>query len=69
MEAACVPYMKMLGMWIYRGIISDPISEVLVIIKFIKFSGGEIYFSNIGLDIGILLFLINEHRKYKVIHE
>jgi hypothetical protein len=36
MEAACVPYMKMLGMWIYRGIISDPISEVLVIIKFIE---------------------------------
>jgi gamma-tubulin complex component 2 len=30
MEAACVPYMKMLGMWIYRGIISDPISEFLV---------------------------------------
>lgn len=28
MEAACVPYMKMLGMWICRGIISDPISEV-----------------------------------------
>ncbi|XP_074030590.1 gamma-tubulin complex component 2 isoform X2 [Leptinotarsa decemlineata] len=30
MEAACVPYMKMLGMWIYKGIISDPISEFLV---------------------------------------
>ncbi|KAJ3659485.1 hypothetical protein Zmor_011173 [Zophobas morio] len=30
MEAACLPYMKMLGMWIYRGIISDPISEFLV---------------------------------------
>lgn len=28
MEAACVPYMKMLGMWIYRGIITDPIKEV-----------------------------------------
>ncbi|XP_076274198.1 gamma-tubulin complex component 2-like isoform X2 [Rhynchophorus ferrugineus] len=30
MEAACVPYMKMLGMWIYMGIISDPINEFLV---------------------------------------
>ncbi|CAH1100461.1 unnamed protein product [Psylliodes chrysocephalus] len=30
MEAACLPYMKMLGMWIYKGIISDPISEFLV---------------------------------------
>ncbi|KAL1506301.1 hypothetical protein ABEB36_005691 [Hypothenemus hampei] len=30
MEDACVPYMKMLGMWIYRGIISDPICEFLV---------------------------------------
>lgn len=30
MEAACYPYMKMLGMWIYRGIISDPISEFLI---------------------------------------
>ncbi|KAL3266582.1 hypothetical protein HHI36_010746 [Cryptolaemus montrouzieri] len=30
MEAACVPYMKMLSMWIYRGIISDPISEFLI---------------------------------------
>lgn len=28
MQAACVPYMKMLGMWIYKGIISDPINEV-----------------------------------------
>lgn len=28
MEAACVPYMKMLSMWIYKGIISDPIGEV-----------------------------------------
>lgn len=28
MEAACIPYMKMLGMWIYKGIISDPINEV-----------------------------------------
>lgn len=28
MEAGCVPYMKMLGMWIYKGIISDPINEV-----------------------------------------
>lgn len=30
MQAACVPYMKILGMWIYKGIISDPISEFLV---------------------------------------
>ncbi|CAG9865546.1 unnamed protein product [Phyllotreta striolata] len=30
MEAACFPYMKMLGMWIYKGIISDPIKEFLV---------------------------------------
>ncbi|XP_017775913.1 PREDICTED: gamma-tubulin complex component 2-like isoform X2 [Nicrophorus vespilloides] len=30
MQAACVPYMKMLGMWIYKGIISDPIHEFLV---------------------------------------
>ncbi|XP_060530433.1 gamma-tubulin complex component 2-like isoform X2 [Cylas formicarius] len=30
MEEACQPYMKMLGMWIYRGIISDPISEFLI---------------------------------------
>ncbi|XP_030766900.1 gamma-tubulin complex component 2-like isoform X2 [Sitophilus oryzae] len=30
MGAACVPYMKMLGMWIYMGIISDPINEFLV---------------------------------------
>ncbi|VEN46057.1 unnamed protein product [Callosobruchus maculatus] len=30
MEAACVPYMKMLEMWIYKGIISDPIGEFLV---------------------------------------
>ncbi|XP_056629764.1 gamma-tubulin complex component 2-like isoform X2 [Diorhabda sublineata] len=30
MEAACYPYMKMLGMWIYRGIISDPINEFLI---------------------------------------
>ncbi|XP_050298674.1 gamma-tubulin complex component 2-like isoform X1 [Anthonomus grandis grandis] len=30
MEAACVPYMKMLGMWIHSGIISDPINEFLV---------------------------------------
>ncbi|KAJ8927046.1 hypothetical protein NQ314_020533 [Rhamnusium bicolor] len=30
MEAACEPYMKMLGMWIYKGIISDPIYEFLV---------------------------------------
>lgn len=30
MEAACVPYMQMLSMWIYRGIISDPISEFLI---------------------------------------
>ncbi|CAH0560730.1 unnamed protein product [Brassicogethes aeneus] len=30
MEAACVPYMKMLSMWIYKGIISDPIKEFLV---------------------------------------
>ncbi|KAJ8984083.1 hypothetical protein NQ317_012739 [Molorchus minor] len=29
MEAACEPYMKMLGMWIYRGIISDPIKEIM----------------------------------------
>lgn len=28
MEAACVPYMKMLSMWIYHGIITDPIKEV-----------------------------------------
>lgn len=28
MQAACVPYMKMLGMWIYKGIIADPIHEV-----------------------------------------
>lgn len=28
MQAASVPYMKMLGMWIYKGIISDPIDEV-----------------------------------------
>lgn len=34
MEAACEPYMKMLGMWIYKGIISDPISEVIIIIIF-----------------------------------
>uniref|UniRef100_A0A6P7GV26 Gamma-tubulin complex component n=1 Tax=Diabrotica virgifera virgifera TaxID=50390 RepID=A0A6P7GV26_DIAVI len=27
MEAACYPYMKMLGMWIYKGIITDPINE------------------------------------------
>lgn len=27
-QAASVPYMKMLGMWIYKGIISDPIKEV-----------------------------------------
>ncbi|CAG9831841.1 unnamed protein product [Diabrotica balteata] len=30
MEAACYPYMKMLGMWIYKGIITDPINEFLV---------------------------------------
>ncbi|KAI4462855.1 gamma tubulin complex protein [Holotrichia oblita] len=30
MQAASVPYMKMLGMWIYKGIISDPIDEFLV---------------------------------------
>ncbi|KAF5289920.1 hypothetical protein FQA39_LY14929 [Lamprigera yunnana] len=30
MQAACVPYMKMLGMWIYKGIISDPINEFLI---------------------------------------
>ncbi|XP_071055793.1 gamma-tubulin complex component 2-like isoform X1 [Onthophagus taurus] len=30
MQAACVPYMKMLGMWIYKGIITDPIKEFLV---------------------------------------
>ncbi|CAH2010723.1 unnamed protein product [Acanthoscelides obtectus] len=30
MEAACIPYMKMLEMWIYKGIISDPIGEFLV---------------------------------------
>ncbi|XP_066246345.1 gamma-tubulin complex component 2-like isoform X1 [Euwallacea similis] len=30
MENASVPYMKMLGMWIYRGIISDPIGEFLI---------------------------------------
>ncbi|XP_065159519.1 gamma-tubulin complex component 2-like isoform X2 [Atheta coriaria] len=30
MQAACVPYMKMLGMWIYKGIIADPIHEFLV---------------------------------------
>lgn len=28
MEVTSVPYMKMLGMWIYKGIISDPIKEV-----------------------------------------
>lgn len=28
MEAACVPYMSMLSMWIFKGIISDPIKEV-----------------------------------------
>ena len=28
MQAASVPYMKMLGMWIYKGIVSDPIKEV-----------------------------------------
>ncbi|XP_045479491.1 gamma-tubulin complex component 2-like isoform X2 [Harmonia axyridis] len=30
MEAACVPYMKMLSMWIYHGIITDPIKEFLI---------------------------------------
>lgn len=30
MESACVPYMKMLSMWIYRGIIQDPVNEFLV---------------------------------------
>lgn len=30
MEVASVPYMKMLGMWIYKGIISDPIKEFLI---------------------------------------
>ncbi|XP_049825633.1 gamma-tubulin complex component 2 isoform X2 [Aethina tumida] len=30
MEAACVPYMSMLSMWIFKGIISDPIKEFLV---------------------------------------
>lgn len=35
MEAACVPYMKMLGMWIYRGIILDPISEVILLCRLI----------------------------------
>ncbi|KAK4886580.1 hypothetical protein RN001_002851 [Aquatica leii] len=30
MQASCVPYMKMLGMWIYKGIISDPINEFLI---------------------------------------
>ncbi|KAK9876582.1 hypothetical protein WA026_013961 [Henosepilachna vigintioctopunctata] len=30
MEAASVPYMKMLSMWIYRGIITDPIKEFLI---------------------------------------
>lgn len=29
MQSACVPYMKMLSMWIYKGIISDPIKEVV----------------------------------------
>ncbi|KAJ8938379.1 hypothetical protein NQ318_022878 [Aromia moschata] len=33
MEAACEPYMKMLGMWIYRGIISDPIKEITKLYK------------------------------------
>lgn len=28
MQSACVPYMKMLGLWIYKGIITDPIKEV-----------------------------------------
>lgn len=28
MQSACVPYMKMLSMWICKGIISDPIKEV-----------------------------------------
>lgn len=28
MQSACVPYMNMLSMWIYKGIISDPIKEV-----------------------------------------
>lgn len=36
MEAACVPYMKMLGMWIYKGIISDPKREVKKIRVFIR---------------------------------
>ncbi|XP_031339434.1 gamma-tubulin complex component 2-like isoform X1 [Photinus pyralis] len=30
MQAACVPYMNMLGMWIYKGIILDPINEFLI---------------------------------------
>lgn len=30
MEASCVPYMKILTMWIYRGIICDPINEVIL---------------------------------------
>ncbi|XP_018336681.1 gamma-tubulin complex component 2 isoform X2 [Agrilus planipennis] len=29
-QAACVPYMKILGMWIYKGIIADPFREFLI---------------------------------------
>lgn len=37
MQSASVPYMKMLGMWIYKGIIFDPIKEVSFLCNFVYF--------------------------------
>ncbi len=33
-QSACVPYFEILEKWIYKGIINDPYSEVLVIENF-----------------------------------
>lgn len=41
MQCACVPYMKMLSMWIYKGIISDPIKEVRYVIFFVAYLHSE----------------------------